>query len=408
MRKKNPERMAWLVLWGAFVAFLLLCTAVPVGARSYLLFSTSQKQALFEWISGTPSIQERGSAAPIAVTNINKSVEIQQESVIETDANSRGIVTFFDGSTLQIFPNTQVTLAEMIAPSFDWGLVPMRIVVKVGRGHVRATPAPLYPEGNESPHDRVFEVQTPHMVASLNDGSFAVDVNTVDTDSSQIVAADGVAQVTAQGQTVSIARRQRTVVTRGNPPLRAMPAAQDLIVNGDFRDPPPRGWLAFQDQTPPLGTADIVTLGDLLAGHLVRSESGTGASARTGMTQAINREVSDFHSLRLYADVRLHNQSLAGGGVLSSEYPLILRLRYRDVDGSEVEWVHGFYYQNSGNPPNPTNNGEQIPIDTWYAFESGNLFETQEFKPFYITTLELYASGWDYESYVTNVRLVVE
>jgi hypothetical protein len=405
MRKKNPERVAWLVLWGAFLGFLMLCTAVPVGAREYLFKSTASKQAVFEWIKGTPSIQELNSQAPIAVTNASKPVQLMQGSVIVTDANSKGIVTFFDGSTLQIFPNTQVTLIEMQAPLFDWGRAPMTIVVREERGHMRATPAPLYAEGSESARQRIFEVHTPHLVASLSAGSYAVDVNTVDTDSSQIVAADGLAQVEAQGRSVSIMRRQRTVVTRGNPPLPAMPAAQDLIVNGDFKDPPERGWNSYQNPPPPLGTADVVTLGDLRAGHIVRSNSNQ-ASANTGIIQTINHEVSDFHSLKLYADIRLHNQSLGGGGYLSSEYPLILKLKYRDVSGSEVEWVHGFYYQNTTN--NPTVNGEQIPVDTWYAFESGNLFETQEFTPFYITTLELYASGWDYESYVTNVRLIVE
>jgi hypothetical protein len=405
MRKKNPERVAWLVLWGAFLGFLMLCTAVPVGARSYLLLSLSNKEALFEWNGGTPSIQEAGSVAPIAVNSTSKPIQLKPRSVIVTDANSRGIITFFDGSTLQIFPNTQVTLVDMSAPSFDRGRAPMRIVVREERGHIRATPAPVYAEGSESARQRIFEVHTPHMVASLGEGSFAVDVNTVDTDSSQIVAADGVAQVIAQGRSVSITRRQRTVVTRGNPPLPAMPAAQDLIVNGDFKDPPERGWNSYQDPIPPVGIADVATLGDLRAGHIVRSNSNQ-ASARTGIIQTINHEVSDFHSLKLYADIRLHHQSLGGGGYISSEYPLILRLKYRDANGSEVEWVRGFYYQNTTN--NPTNNGQLVPVDVWYAFESGNLFETQEFKPFYITTLELYASGWDYESYVTNVRLVVE
>ncbi len=341
----------------------------------------------------------------MAVTNASKPIQLNRGSAIVTDANSAGIVTFFDGSTLQIFPNTQVIIVDMLAPSFDWGRAPMKIVVREERGHIRASPAPVYAEGNESARERVFEVHTLHLVASLSEGIYAVDVNTVDTDSSQIVVVDGVAQVVAQGRSVSIARRQRTVVTRGNPPLPAMPAAQDLIVNGDFRDPPPRGWNSSQEPPLPLGTADIATLGDLRAGHIVRSNSN-GASAKTSIIQTINREVSDFRSLKLYADIRLHYQSLGGGGVLSSEYPLILRLKYRDVNGSEVEWLRGFYYQNTTN--NPTNNGELVPVDTWYAFESGNLIETQEFKPFYITTLELYASGWDYESFVTNVRLIVE
>ncbi len=405
MRKKNPERVAWLVLWGAFIAFLMLCAAIPVGARSYLLFSASPRQALFEWIRGTPSILEPNMQAPIAVTNVTKAVQIMQGSVIETDANSRGIITFFDGSTLTVFPNTLVTLSMMQAPKFDWGLEPTRIMVEQRRGRIRVSPAPLYAEGGNSARPRVFEVQTPHMVASLREGGYAVDVNTVDTDSSQIVVDYGAANVVAQGRSVAVTQRQRTVVTRGNPPLPPMPAAQDLVVNGDFKDPPERGWNSFQDPIPPVGVADVAMLGDQRAGHIVRTNSN-GASARTGIIQTINREVSDLHVLKLYADVRLHYQSLSGGGYMSSEYPLILRLKYRDVNGSEVEWVHGFYYQNTAN--NPTVNGELVPVDVWYPFESGNLFEIQEFDPFYITTLEIYASGWDYESYVTNVRLVVE
>ena len=115
---------------------------------------------------------------------------------------------------------------------------------------------------------------------------------------------------------------------------------------------------------------------------------------------------SSPRKMRLIADVRVHSQSLAGGGILSSEYPLILRMRYRDVYGSEAEWVHGFYIQNTLN--NPTNNGERIPADVWVPFESGNLLETLDPKPFYVTTIQIYASGWDYESYVTAVRLIVE
>jgi hypothetical protein len=76
------------------------------------------------------------------------------------------------------------------------------------------------------------------------------------------------------------------------------------------------------------------------------------------------------------------------------------------VYGSEAEWVHGFYYQNTTN--NPTNNGELIRNGVWEPFESGNLFELADPRPFYITSLQIYASGWDYDSYVSNVRLIVE
>jgi hypothetical protein len=34
--------------------------------------------------------------------------------------------------------------------------------------------------------------------------------------------------------------------------------------------------------------------------------------------------------------------------------------------------------------------------------------ETLDPKPFYILSLQIYASGWDYDSYVSNVRLIIE
>jgi hypothetical protein len=97
---------------------------------------------------------------------------------------------------------------------------------------------------------------------------------------------------------------------------------------------------------------------------------------------------------------------LSGGGVVSSEDPLIRRLKYRDVYGSEAEWVHGFYYQNTAN--NPTNNGELVLSNVWLPYESGNLLETLDPRPFFITSIQVYASGWDYDSFVTGIRLIVE
>jgi hypothetical protein len=178
-----------------------------------------------------------------------------------------------------------------------------------------------------------------------------------------------------------------------------------LIVNGDFKDPLARGWSVMRDSGDASGLVKVGNLGDRIAIQVARSNSKQ-TSAITGITQQFDKEVSDFRTMRLLADVRVHSQSLSGGGILSSEYPIILRLRYRDVYGSEAEWVHGFFIQNTTN--NPTNNGEVIPPDVWVPFESGNLYETLDPRPFRLTSLQIYASGWDYESYVTGIRLVVE
>jgi hypothetical protein len=118
-----------------------------------------------------------------------------------------------------------------------------------------------------------------------------------------------------------------------------------------------------------------------------------GNHCETVIRQDLNEEISDLAtSTRLYLRVRLVDQSLSGGGYLSSEYPLMIRLEYEDVYGSASHWTHGLYYQNRD----------------WYDYESDNLLETIYPRPARLQSLQVYASGWDYESMVTDISLVVE
>lgn len=398
----KPERAAWLVMWGAFVTFLLLCAAIPLGAQYYFEHATTPQLATLEVIGGTVRVREPGSAAPIAVT---KTVQLPEGTAIETDETSRGILTFSDGSTTILFPSTQIFLRQLRVSTFPWGVEPITIILDQARGRVRVGAAQQVASGGNPLPARLFQVSTAQLVATLAEGSYAIEVS---GDLSQVSARDGAAKVSALGQTVTIGRGQRTLARRNETPRAAMPAAQDLIVNGDFMDPRSRGW-NDQIEIPnipgaPAGQLSIVADGRALL-RIQRTNSNQ-TSAITGIAQQINREVSDYRSVRLLADVRVQYHSLSGGGVVSSEYPLILRLKYRDVYGSEAEWVHGFYYQNTAN--NPTNNGELVLSNVWVPYESGNLLETLDPRPFFITSLQVYASGWDYDSFVTGIRLIVE
>ena len=408
MKYRNPERMAWLVILGAFVVFLFLCATIPLGLRYYLEHATVSQTATLEVIGGTPRYRVPGAVAPIAAT---RTVQLPEGTSIETDENSRASISFYDGSTAILFPSTQIILSEMRVPAFASGIEPITLQMEETRGHLRVGAAALFPQGTNPAPTRRFQIRTPHFTALLGEGSYVVEL--LGTDTSQIIVNAGSASVTSQGRTVQVGPRQRTVSTPGQPPLTPLSAAQDFVVNGDFKDPLARRWdiVRTPDNDPKvqLGTVTPEVLGEVHLVHISRSGSNQGGvvtSADTGIIQQINREVSDYHTMQLSADIRIHNQSLSGGGVLSSEYPLILRIRYRDVYGSPAEWVHGFYIQNSTN--NPTNNGQQITQDVPFPYESENLFDMLDPKPFYITSIQIYASGWDYDSYVSGVRLVVE
>jgi hypothetical protein len=403
MKNRRPERAAWLVLWGAFCAFLVLCAVVPWGVQYYLEHATTPQLATLEVIGGTVRVREPGTAAPIAVT---KTVQLPEGTAIETDENSRGILTFLDGSTTILFPSTQIFLRQMRVATFPWGVEPISIILDQTRGRIRVGAAQQVPQGSETPRPRVFQVSTSQLVTTLTEGSYAIEIS---SDTTQVAVRDGTATVTAQSRTVKVGRSQRTLARQSEAPLAPMSAAQDLVVNGDFMDPRSRGW---NDQieipnTPgaPVGRLSNPLLDNRATLRIERTGSNQ-TSAIAGILQPINREVSDYRSLRLQADLHVQYHNLSGGGILSSEYPLILRLKYRDVYGSEAEWVHGFYVQNVTN--NPTHNGELVALGVWIPYESGNLLETLDPRPFFITSLQIYASGWDYDSYVTGIRLIVE
>lgn len=400
---KHPERIAWLVIWSAFAVFLTLCALVPLSIRYYIQHATTPKVALLEVIGGTVRVREPGVAAPLAV---NKPMSVPEGTSIETDETSRGILTFADGSTAILFPATQITLRTMRVAAYPWGIEPITLVIDQTRGRIRIGAAAQLGQDEVLARGRSFQTLTPHLQADLTEGSYSIEVG---ADASQVFVRDGVAYVSAVEQTITVRRGERTVVRRNEPPLPPLPASQDIIVNGDFLDPLARGWNIIResgtDPTSANGTVTPTTLNDRNVVQILRTDARQ-TSAITGIVQQINKEVSDYRTIRLTADIRLHYQSLSGGGILSSEYPLILRMKYRDQYGSEGEWVHGFYYQNLTN--NPTVNGENVPVDVWVPFESGNLLELAEPRPFFITSLQIYASGWDYESYFTGIRLIVE
>ena len=93
-----------------------------------------------------------------------------------------------------------------------------------------------------------------------------------------------------------------------------------------------------------------------------------------------------------------------------------MRIDYKDIYGIDRFWTHGFYYQNPdeytlfcptcrGNP-----SGEQIPHAVWYPYESEKFADAtgRRIRPARIHSIRIYASGWNYQSMVSEVGLIAE
>lgn len=416
----KPERLAWLVLFAAFGVCIGLTILVPVLGFQFVKFSTEAQTAE---LRAAPLNEKEISPIRVTVPNVASPIAIKDPApvsedntvVTENSDSSRAFLQFFDNSTAQIAPNSQLRLVEMRRPRFPWSDLPNLVTVDQIRGTIRykATPTIAH-EKNPSGRPTQFLIHTPQFNAWIEpDGNILVSVG---TNSSEIAVRTGIATIQSRdlSRQVRVGPGERVIAEQGKALGNPIPAAQGLLGNGDFSqtvtcDPNEVGpWRCYVDQGGDGGNANgsIGNIAfDTRSAIQIQRVNSLQNSSITGIRQMVDRDVSDYDSLKLSASVRIENQSLSGGGYQSTEYPLILRVRYKDVNGDEAEYFRGYYIQNDAN--NPTLNGELITPDEWITVESSNL-RALPIKPFRIVSVEVYASGWDYKSYISDVQLIGE
>ena len=98
--RKNPERLAWIILSTAFVVFCFLAVSIPLGIRWYIINATQIHKTSLAAIGGTVQVQEPGVDIPFAVTGTKD--DVLEGSIITTDATSQAFLEFFEDSTLPV------------------------------------------------------------------------------------------------------------------------------------------------------------------------------------------------------------------------------------------------------------------------------------------------------------------
>ncbi len=406
--RKNPERVAWVVLSAAFVFFCLLITGIPLAVRSHVLNAMEDMDAQLQVIEGTVLVRKANGGQPSGVMASDGPFDLAPEDEVITDDTSWATLDLFDRSHVTLYSNSRAQLTHTRATRFRLSKRPNQITLNLTGGLMRVGVA-LPGERSTS-----FQVLTPHTSIELQEGSYRIEVANEETLVTVVRGEAGIGQ--GAGRLV-IPQGERVSVDLGGQPGEPLPAARNLITNGSFQQPLSTGWLTntvvlASSVGPP--SIEITESGGRTAVRLVRREQDDGNHTEASIKQKLSQDVRDYVRLEVSLDIRLDFQSLSGGGQLSSEFPVIVRLDYKDRWGDDKFWTHGFFYQNrSGYPiaPDPWGrpSGEQIPRGVWFPYESGDLLELLgDNRPMDITGLTVYASGWNYDSLVSEIQLVVE
>jgi hypothetical protein len=399
----NPERLAWTVLLLAFTVFCVLAVSIPLGVRWYLLDAMTAETTAVTSVRGTVLAETRKANLPIPITD-GSTTEVDEMTRITTDGTSQAILTFFNDSTLTLYGETSVRIHQTRTSRFSLGRRPDTVVVELERGRVRAASA--------SRSDLMFDIQSPEALISLGDGSFSIEVN---EDGTQVIARLGQAQLIAANEMVRLATGERSMVYPGETPSAPLPAEQNLLLNGDFSVPLEGVWEVYQVEPPSGAVATGVQVTEVGNRRIleIRSEGQDTLHSEIGIVQEVNKSVQDFDSIHINIDVSLEQQSLPGGGTLGSEFPIMIHMAYKDSDGNDRDWYHGFYYT----PPpedwllfdSPDNSSERIARFLWYPYESVNLLDSLGTnKPVYIKYIRIYASGWIYHARISDVALLAQ
>ena len=409
------EKMAWGILLTAFAVFLLFFFGIPISIFLYIDNASIPQLAQGQGTRGVTLLSDPNlrADAVVQIAEGEKRTDLIEGSTLRTDANSQILLEFFDQSTLLLFPNSHVTLYEMRRPRFGRSSHPERLVVVVSHGRVRAQVAANDPAVS-------FEVQTlqapaPHGGIILETGSYAIETSNEVT---HVSVRSGVALVHGQtGKQVKLEANERAEIALGTAASGPLPAKRNLLVNSDFRKLEvsegisegilAEGWSVTSSQGGDggevNGTVEVVPTSSTRALNFVRLNSN-GNHGQTSVEQEVKKLVGDYLSLILRLDVRVVDQSLSGGGVQSSEFPLIVRINYTNHYGNDQHWTWGFYCKNPDNYN--ALQSSKIPCDTRVTFESNLQKELED--PLTINSIQLYASGWDWNVYVSDVELTAE
>ncbi|MEM7534083.1 MAG: hypothetical protein AAF639_18010 [Chloroflexota bacterium] len=405
--RANPEKLAWAVILVSFSIFAALTFLIPWSIQYTTRYATVSQQARLESTLGTLFFYPSARAEPIAITEPR--FEVAEGSRIEANGDAtQGTLGLFgaQGSdellgSVQIYAGTTLEILRMRRPYFESSSEPYTVHLNLVDGQARVFTS----TGGMRPVQ--VKISTPNGLIELEAGSYRISVTADRTD---ITVRAGQASLTdLEDNSMMVGRGLRAWVENGALAEQPGSTQQNLILNGDFRRPIRDTWESYvvAENVAP-GNVNIIERDGRRVAHFIRNGE-ENVPTEVGLQQAVNKEVHVYDTLQIQLDVRLIQQSLSGAGYLSSEFPLRVEIAYTDIYGKELHWGHGFYFRDPVDPNWKVVNGDKIPPLQWYTYQSPNLITLlDETRPAQINQIRIYASGWNYQSMVSEIYLTAQ
>jgi hypothetical protein len=398
------QRRAWMCILAAFGIFCVLVGWLGYTANTWRKTAYSAPAAQLTSKRGIVLYQGPRDALPVSVA---EATTLEEGGTLEVPASSEAVIQLgVDRSSIRLRGGAKVRLATMRVGRFNRDLTQVRLEQLQGAAN--------YQVAGELPDGREVEIRTPHTAGpqdglKLTKGDYLVWVQPHTT---RLISYVGQAKA-QMGDYVRRLRDGRGIALGDQPPAAVRPydLPEELLSNRSFSKGLGEGWSPIdigEKGRPDVGGQRSVVEGTV-EGRTLRTLRLTRETAKdthneTGIRQEVNREVWAYRSLTLSAMVRVHSASLDGGGYAGSEYPMMLRVHYVAENGGSYTWAHGFYIRNTSN--RPTDIGEEVRAGEWYQYRL-DLMQLKD-RPAYIGSLEVLASGHDFDAQVADLQLVAE
>jgi hypothetical protein len=426
LKTDHTVRRAWLVLATAFTVFAVMLTSAGTGAYVYRSSAMNQYEAQLV-TTGEILLRPKNETK---YRQVRSGEAVREGDSIKTQSGMQASLVFFDGSELRLAEETLIQVIAMRASRFVTAEKRIELAQLQGWTRLIAAPPVDYRIGH---YGMVLGAMAIDAQSYQDTGAeFTFELRPIEPQAvdagleARVVAHAGTAIVRAEGEQVSLAPGQQASVGPDARPALLATVAREYARNGDFMELGPttdeliwpRHWALQQQQGNDGGDLDGVAkvIHRDVDGHAVPAMTfqrrlGAKDHAVTGVQQQLDLPLSHFEALHLRIELQVIHHSLSGGGFDDSEYPLIVKVTYRDRQNRVASWYRGFYTHNEEG--RRVSHGIPVQQGEWYTFEQDLLRLNDgpgssvlvKPEPVYLETLDIYAAGHDFESVVASVSI---